>query len=192
MNQWVGILTRQDGVYLKYGQLNDNGWGSFSFPRFNAYYRVENRFKNDQLFRKDEKSVLFHDGIVLNLSELKKEIAANSIEEIISKLGIERFIGKIIGPNCGIYYEADSNELIAYTNQTGDAPIFYYKDHSFLIVSNDFNLIYNLLVINKIPYELNENAAIALMSYGYMIDDSTMIKSVKRISAGYYLKFNEI
>ena len=63
--------------------------------------------------------------------------------------------------------------------------------HAILIASNDLNLIIDEFRALNIRYHLNEEAALYVMTFGYMIDDCTLINEVNRLGPGKYLKYSD-
>ena len=55
--------------------------------------------------------------------------------------------------------------------------LFYYVGvDGNVVVSNKFNLVYEELKRNGMVYSFSDKAAYQLLSFGYMVDDSTFFK----------------
>lgn len=152
--------------------------------------RVElgDRFKEDKLCYDDGKRMIVSDGVILNKAELFEKYGVSALKDLFLLL-LEQdeftFFKEFIGPFNGVYRNKETGVLLVWGNQTGDSAPFYYKGaDGTVVVSNNFNLIYEELRRNKLPYSFSECAARQLLSFGYMADDSTFLNEVKRVCAG--------
>lgn len=192
MNHWLLI-------YEKSCQYNTDIFETGAYKKIisgnaKCYFQRDGKFSNDQLFAAGIDGLIVSDGVILNLGELKEQFGCSSLEQVIRKRYRETdkpFFSDFIGPFCGAYYDKNADELVAYTNQTGDGHLFYYHSSQTKIVSNDCNMIVDLLRANKIPYTLDETAVLYLLTYGYMVDESTMISEIKRILPGQFIDLNQ-
>ncbi|MEG0048481.1 MAG: asparagine synthase-related protein [Clostridia bacterium] len=160
---------------------------------FTLAVKSDNRFSGDQVFYSDKTRLVVQDGVLLNCNELCEKYSTKSILHLINTIRAQNkyaYFNEFIGPFSGMYYDKDDTELLAYVNQTGDAPLFWYSANNLFAVSNDFNLIVTLLKVNGILLKLNETAANYIMTFGYMIDESTMICDVFRLLPGRRLIYN--
>lgn len=182
MNQWVVVYSAENN------DKGSQGQETLQCGKAKAFYNRDGRFDKDQLFFSDDHRLIIIDGVILNLSELKKQHQKDDLFAVINRIG-SRYFSSFIGPFCGVDYDAVSDTILAYGNQTGDAPVFYYAGEQFFVVSNDLNSIVSVLKENNITYTLNEQAARYLLSFGYMIDNSTWINEIKRLEPGKYISF---
>lgn len=193
MNNWIVLIPTKDGRLPKripfesaeanYKQINCGPvW---------AYFQRDGRFRNDQLFTCDERGLAICDGVILNLAELKKEYGADGIAQVIRSSWEETkglFFKKFAGPFCGAVYDRENNTFTAYVNQTGDTFVFYYHTSSFHAVSNNLNMLDRLMKENGLSCSLDEDAALYLLTYGWMVDERTLFQEIKRLSAGNMLR----
>ncbi len=187
MNSWIVIHHQQENII----DLDNvfQGFSKISLENTTAYYLRDGKFIYDQIFDCSNSKMEILDGVILNLAELKSKYCVKDIKNIIATMETtnETFFSEFRGPFCGLQFNRNTNKLVAYSNQTGDAPLFYYFKDGGLIVSNDFNLIVNTLKAYDAKYNLDETAALYIMSFGYMIDDSTFVKEIKRLEPGKFL-----
>lgn len=140
------------------------------------------RFYNDKVFSQDENFVIIFDGVLLNKNELLKSRHVENIEELLKIIYHERnLLANFTGPFTGFVYNKKERQGIAFGNQTGDMSVFYRDMGSELAISNDFNRLTG--GINQ----LDERAAHYLITYGFIVDDSTIIRQIKRVRAGHCL-----
>lgn len=192
MNHWIVIKTTAYDETIEIPFEKDE-YQQIQCGSVQAYYCRNDRFCNDQVYAAGDDGILISDGILLNLRELKDSCHTNSLIEVIQHLWQKkkaRFFDSFIGPFSGAVYEQKTDLLTAYGNQTGDAPVFYYKNHSCFIVSNDFNLIERLMKANRFERTLDETAAKYLLTFAYMLDERTLFQEVKRLLPGEYLTFS--
>ena len=192
MNRWIGIINDNGKLVLpEYDPINGKSYTFLQNDNLTILYSGDGRFSNDQLFGSYDSSIILLDGVILNLSELKKNNNCDTIEDLIKVLKSERlFYSTFRGPFAGMCYDGKTKHMEAFGNQTGDSPLFYYSKASSLFVSNDLDLIVEVFRANHIHYTYNEKAALYLMTYGYMLDESTCINEIKRLSAGRYIEWD--
>ncbi len=151
-------------------------------------YTRDGRFEADQLYSASDGGFIASDGVILNLSELKSKYNTHNLAGVIKcsdeRLG-ESFFSDFVGPFSGARIK--NGVITVWCNQTGDAPVFYY-DGEFFSASDDFNLIIRQLKLHGIEYSFDENAALAVMTFGYQIDGSTMVSEIKRLEPGKYIR----
>ena len=187
MNSW--IVVRRSGERIEELRAAFSGYKEISVDDVFAFYKRDDRFTEDQIFSGSDNEITLLDGVVLNLSELKKKYKVSDVFSVVRSIREKNqiYFREFIGPFCGFQYDVNTKELIAYANQTGDVPLFYYHKDNTLIISNELNMIVDALKKFAIKYSFDETAAIYMMSFGYMIDDRTFIKEIKRLLPGKYL-----
>ncbi len=155
--------------------------------------RVEfgDRFKDDKLYYDDEKVTIISDGVILNKSELFEKYGVSVLKDLffsLLKQDESTFFKEFIGPFNGVLQNKETGVLVAWGNQTGDSAPFYYSGtDGTVVVSNNFNLVYEELKRSGLNYSFSDRAAYHLLSFGYIADDCTFFNEVKRVRAGKYL-----
>lgn len=147
MNKWIASVGIHNNVHpdlhLLFSKMDIIQFGTCS-----VYFERDGRFMDDQIFSETENEIWILDGVILNLKELKEEHSSENVEDLVKKLSRiapDSFFSRFIGPFCGIRYDKLTGQMIAFCNQTGDAPLFYYHSPKWLLVSNDVNLIVDTL-----------------------------------------------
>lgn len=167
-----------------------NLFKDFRKIKFSNYYflfRNNNRFEEDKLFFEDKEVVIIIDGVLLNKLELYEEYKVYSMKSLIVNLyndDKEAFINKLRGPFSGAVYDKEQDKLMVFGNQTGDTHVFHYTNEETLFISTDFNIIVEYLKVSKKTYEFYESAVNQMLTFGYLIDDSTFVKKIKRLQPG--------
>lgn len=193
MNRWIVLAPVKGAGLPDRMPWKEEEWQRFSCGPAKAYVRRDGRFSGDQVFDADKKGILFADGVLLNLAELKAEYRTDSLPEIVRRSGAETngvFFKRFIGPFCGSFYDAERDELSAYGNQTGDTFVFYSCARGCRIISNDFNLVDAVLRENGAERTFNEAAAACLLSFGFMIDGKTQVREIMRVLPGEYVRMD--
>jgi len=147
------------------------------------------RFFNDKVEYESEKFIVLADGLVLNKNEFSGD---DSIYKSLCDYYLHCYedinaIKGLIGPFTTIVFNKQEGNGIAFANQTGDSSIFYGYDSSneVLYLSNNFNVVAQKCQRKR----LNEKAAHYLLTYGFIVDDSTIVDGIFRLQAGKLLRF---
>lgn len=159
-----------------------------------CFYKQYPKFENDKIVFSNEKYLIIIDGVIFNNNQLiDKYSKTDWCETVIfmyEKYG-EQFYNKFRGSFNGIILEKLNKKLISFTNQTGDRTVFYCENEEKIIISSNFNYIVDLLKNNKITYKLDENYVKYMLTFGFMLDETTCIESVKRLLPGCYLVYEK-
>lgn len=185
---WI-ILVNKNGnsIPLCEGQeyiYNDLG--------ISCFYEKYPKFENDKVFFSNDKYLIIIDGVIFNNCELiDKYHEKNWCETVIymyEKLG-EQFYSKFRGSFNGIIIDKERKKLISFTNQIGDRVVFHFENKENIIISSNFNYLVDLLKKNKVKYKLDTNYVKYMLTFGFMLDQTTCIESVKRLLPGHYLVY---
>lgn len=156
---------------------------TFSFEEYNFVRLHNGRFKDDTLFCETEKYFVIIDGIVLNKKELVDKYKLRYLD-IIIKLYEEKpaCLPKTLrGPFSGMIFDKSSKSIFAFTNHTGDSGVFYSLMEDSFIISNNYNWISDLLEYNDYRTSLDETAVKYMLSFGFMLDETTFVSQIKRL-----------
>lgn len=146
------------------------------------YTNLLNKFYNDTI-RKPEG--YFLEGYILNRQELTEVAAEETWEDVYVKLCSKNtFPTELRGSFCGFNINADGYKCF-FTDHVGSKALYYYLKDDRLVVSTRVKWIIKVLSSNNIEYHYDEQAARYMLTYGFMLDDSTFISEVKRIMPGY-------
>ena len=148
------------------------------------------RFANDKVEAESTSFTILGDGIVLN----KKEITGNQTSYSSLKDFYQHCydapsdIKQLIGPFAAVVYNKEKHNGIAFGNQTGDSSVFYgyNKETGALYLSNNFNAVFERCC----PCNICEKAAHYLLTYGFIVDNSTIADGVYKLQAGKFLRFD--
>lgn len=151
------------------------------------YNNLLHKFPGDEVYFHDEKQVFFLTGYVYNKKEFLKPESANdwpaSFAASLAQDAEEHF-QKMRGAFCGYTYDKEKEEALIYTDHTSNKAVYYYVDGDKWIVSNYMDFIVRVLRANGIAYHFNPTAAKYMLTYGYMLDDSTYVEEIRRLMPG--------
>lgn len=91
----------------------------------------------------------------------------------------------------GGMYDEKNERLIVFTNHNGSKPVFYIKHRDDFYAGSEVNYILKACRQNNIPLTLNEKAIYQMLSFGFIIDESTYAKEILRLQAGQYAVFEK-
>ena len=163
---------------------------------FLVYCKFNEKFLDDKVFYQDNEILIVLDGVILNNKELQKKYQSVNNFDLLKKMynqhGIS-FIDMLRGNYYGIIYDYSNKNIYAFTNHLGNKPFYRYFDRESktLILSSDFYDILKVLKEIGINYSLDELGAYYLLTFGYMIMDTTLIKEIKKINPGTVITYND-
>ncbi|GAB6168157.1 hypothetical protein JCM1393_06170 [Clostridium carnis] len=156
---------------------------------FIIYKNFNGKFYKDKIFKDDNNLLVAIDGVILNNNELQKKYIAKDNFELINKMYIKqgiKFVDELRGNFYGLIYDYEKEEWNVFTNHLGNKPVYRYfddKSKTFIVSSDLFDLI-KVLKELKLEATLDELGAYYLLTFGYMLLDTTLIKEIKKIDPG--------
>lgn len=149
-----------------------------------------NKFLNDKIFYEDENYIIITEGVILNLRDLEARNNVKSLEALIIKLAKKErpFYSLFRGTFSGAVFFKERNEWIIYTGQHGEHNIFYYKTGDKYYIGSEVGYLLEIIKKNKYPISIDEQAIYYMLTYGYMVDESTYAKEIKCLLPGHVLK----
>lgn len=134
---------------------------------------------------------IFLEGVITNKAELMELEEQMTWEEIIEKsVGQSEFPGKLRGSFCGYYFDAQEN-VVFFTDHVAGKSLFYYSSEDQIIASTRLEWLVKTLKYNKLNYTIDENAIKYMLTYGFMLDDSTYVTQIKKILPGHKLVYKK-
>ena len=182
-----------------YGFLASKGFNieclgsSCNMEPIRQYNHLLNKFPDDQIMLDTDRRICFLDGYIYNKNLIQKKVKANwktSFSYCIES-DTEECLKILRGGFCGYHYNRQTQTTIIYTDQLSVKALYYYVDGEKWIVSSSFVFIVEVLKANSCVYALNETAVQYMLTYGYMLDDSTFIKEIHRLLPGHYAVFDK-
>lgn len=164
---------------------------SLAYGTFFCARNTLDKFLDDKTLFENDNYVVIAEGVLLNKSELLLQAKLRSVADLIIRYYESKgdcFFDSFRGTFSGALFDKRRERWIFYTNHCGTSPLFYFdgKDGSFAIGSQ-VNYILDALRKEGIAITLNDQAVYAMLTYGFMIDDSTYVTQVKRLLPGRYI-----
>lgn len=157
---------------------------------YNVKINTINKFLNDKAFFIDENYLIVCEGVLLNKTAILNKYDVKTVNELIIKMYEKcgnTFFDEFRGSFSGLLLDHKKNRLIAYTNHYGDNTVFYYFKDNNLIIGSRINYIADTLKENDVDYTFSENAALDMLTYGYMSDSKSWVNEITRLLPGHYL-----
>ncbi len=192
MPGFLGEINKR-GVIKNFGNEKRSNLINETIEGQNFYLerRTIRKFQKDKVFIEDDEYIVITEGVVLNSLKLLEKYKAtnlkNTIVEMYEKNG-ETFFDEFRGSFSGLLYDKRKNKWIIYTNHVGDKQIFYSKTKDGIIFGSEINYLVSYMKNNNIKYNLDKVGAYFLLTYGYMLEDYTLFKEIKKLNAGRYIK----
>lgn len=157
------------------------------------YDHLLNKFPDDQIFRTEEGIVSFLNGYVYNKADYERTYGCNWAEAFTRALmeDADGALKKLRGGFCGYLYDQKTKELLVYTDQIAVKPVYYYINGEKWMVSDCVEDMAEVLKQNGLACEFQPLAAQYMLTYGYMIDDTTFVRQIHRLLPGNYLRVKD-
>ena len=173
--------------FLAAGNMNIKCLGeTVDFGHFKQYNNLLNKFPKDQVFLEEETQITFLDGYVHNKNAVMAENGKDWQQSFAHAMRTDagRCLQILRGGFCGYIFDKQTAGLTVYTDQVSVKAVYYYVNGNQWMVSNHIPYMTAVLKANRIAYHFNETAAKYMLSYGYMLDDSTFVKEIHRLLPG--------
>ena len=153
--------------------------------------RVVDKFMNDRLFVETDKYLVVVEGVVLNNHDLMAQYHASSWFDCVIAMYEQEgnvFFNAFRGSFSGLFYDKHQNKWLIYTNHIGDKQMFVYKTADGYIFASEIGFIVDTAKLNKLPLTINETGAYMSLTFGFCIEDATLVQEITKLCAGHYFK----
>lgn len=151
------------------------------------YRNLLDKFPQDRIFLSTSGQICLLDGYVYNKEEfLCPEGFGQWPDSFAVSLQKDRadHFDRLRGAFCGYFYDKETDQITVYTDQVSNKALYYYVNGDSWIVSNCVYYMVKVLRANHITYHWNRKAAQYMLTYGYMLDDSTHVAEIHRLLPG--------
>lgn len=156
---------------------------------FSLIQKTNEKFQNDKICFENDNIIFCVDGLIYNLKSLvQKKSSSQYITQMYETYG-PSFIDKLDGVFSLVLFDKVKKQLILGTDHTAMKSLYYYNDNGNFIFSTDVTWIYNTIRESGKKLKLNIDGAYSLLSYGYMLDEMTLVSGVKKLLPGEYLVY---
>lgn len=149
-----------------------------------------NKFMHDKTLTETDGEITVLEGYLLNKKELFANYKSNTVAELMSQMyrkNGETFFTEFRGSFSGAFYDKALDQWLIFTNHTGDCPVFYTKLKEGFCAGSQVNYVIDGCRKAGIELTLDETAVYQMLTYGFMIDDATYAKEIRRLRGGTYL-----
>lgn len=152
------------------------------------------KFRQDKAFAQLDGLFVILDGYLLNKKDLFATHKVETVEALMAKLYREAgdaFFSVFRGCFSGAVYDEEKKKWIVFTNQIGDAAVFYIAENGFFAAGTQLQYLLDVSRQEKLPLSFNESCAYQLLTYGFVATDETFAKEIKRLQGGDYLVWQD-
>jgi len=150
--------------------------------------RGRNRFDRDSITFVKDGRLFSTAGVILNSPELLRRNAAASLEDALAREFAAhgwKFPAGLRGNFSGMVYDEVNDSLLAYTNHLGARPLFHYEaPNRETLISSDLMGLSRLMKERGMARRIDETAARFLLTFGFMLDERTLLEGVSRLPPG--------
>lgn len=193
MPGFLGEISRSRYVNKNFGKNIKEDLINQMIEAENYYLerRTIKKFEHDKVFIEDDEYITITEGVILNSLKLIEKYKTNTLRNTIVKMyeiNGDTFFDEFKGSFSGLLYDKRKDKWIIYTNHYGDKQIFYTKAKDKIIFGSEINYLVNYMRNNNIKYQLDTIGVYFLLTYGFMLEDYTLFKEIKKLNAGKYIK----
>lgn len=157
----------------------------------NVYVRqyIIPKFEDDKLFTDSDTCLYCTDGVIFNASELQGDSPVSPLSSFLPDMYKSEgtaHINKLRGVFSGVIIDKVKRELHLFTEHLGSKRLFYYynPDTKDFFFASDLKIVTSLM--QKYGYEtiLSEEGAYCLLTFGFMLGDTTLCSDVHHLEPG--------
>lgn len=194
---FVGVISNDvdyDSLKIEYKSLGKLVKGKKQYDNALVERYTNPKFLEDKVFYEDQSALVLIDGFVLNFKELINKYIAPDYFNTVKKMYYENgddFFKEFRGDFSGLLYDKPKEKWLIFTNHTGSKPVFYYKDGDVFVCASELQLVTQILRKLGCRYSLDSIGCYFLLTFGFMLEDYTLIEEVKRLKPGNYIKIED-
>jgi asparagine synthase (glutamine-hydrolysing) len=158
----------------------------FTFDNFIYGRSVLNKFTKDRFLHETEDLIIGIEGIIYSSEPPQEDILSSYKTSGLS------FIKDLDGNFSGFIFDKLEKEIHLFTDVLATRSIYYYSnpDTGAFFFSSELKVLSSLLHDLNLACTPDRDGFNCLLSFGYMLEDITLIKEVKRLSQATILTCN--
>lgn len=185
---YIDIVPQPDKALRQSDAMNKN---SVQDEGYFIQKETLGKFYNDETLFEDENSIVVTNGVIYNLKDLKSKhhVAETGIAIFREyKEAGELAIKNLRGSFSGLIYDKEKHLWIIFTNHFADKQVFYSLKDNRLYFGSNVKQITDMFREHSFPVKLDEDGVGCMLTYGFMLNDFTLIAGVKKLSYGNLIK----
>ncbi|MCI9336278.1 MAG: hypothetical protein HFH93_01865 [Lachnospiraceae bacterium] len=141
------------------------------------------KYPDDEIAEIRDNAYYWMDGFVYNKDELiEKDTTDDWTDTFIKESQRLGFPDRLRGGFSG--FISCTGSMVLFNDHVGNHAVYYYVDGELVICSTRVYYVVELIkALNKVIH-LDEHAAGMMLRFGYMIDNSTFVKEIRRVLPG--------
>lgn len=158
----------------------------FTYNNFIYGRSVLTKFPKDRFLHEDEDIIIGIEGIIYSCENPGEDIVAAYKTSGLS------FIKALDGNFSGFIFDKSENKIHLFTDLMATRSLFYYSEpeNGSFFFSSELKVLSSLLHDLNIPLTPDHDGFNCLLSFGYMLNDITLIEEVKRLNQATILTCN--
>lgn len=177
---------------LKIDCLLKDGGRIFTVGNYNVWDHSLNKFPKDAVFAPRRHETFFLEGYILNKEELINKYSSTDWENaFVTSCAGGQIFSELRGAFSGFIYNELNGECKIYTDHVGNHAVYYYYHEGVLIAGTKIEYIVEVLKYNGIPIQMNKKGLDYMLTYGYMLDETTLVEEIKRVLPGTYIQMQK-
>ncbi len=148
---------------------------------------VNPKFPNDKVFDEDQELFVVIEGAILNSNDLCEQYKCSDLFgtlKVMYRQHGEKLANHLRGEFAGALYDKTTDKWVLFTNHTSSKQLFYYHDDDLFLCSTEFQAVTQMLRTLKRSVNLEMTGAYCLLTFGYMLEDYTLVENVKKLRPG--------
>ena len=182
------------GLNLEHKGLATVIAGKKVFMNCCIYRFVNDKFLNDKVFNDDDEIFSAIEGFVLNFKDLQNSKGCSDYFNTTKKMyqaDGNTFFKSFRGEFSGLLYDKIKQKWLIFTNHTASKPVFYFRNQDVFICASELQLVTQILRKLGYKYSLDILGSYFLLTYGFMLEDYTLIKEIKKLKPGNYITIED-
>lgn len=164
---------------------------SIQGKNFFIEHRTNRKFSNDKFLFENDGYIFLLDGVVFNNHKLMEKYKCSKWKECVEKMHSKdalTFYNEFRGSFLGLVYDKNNDSWLFYTDHVGDKQIFYsHLENGGWLIGTEMSYMVDTLRLNNLSMTPNRDAAYMAITLGYVIEDNTLVKEIRKLVAGHYL-----
>lgn len=173
-------------------------------PTLKRDIKFENHYIQQYITRKFVQDKVFHDspgtfvcteGTLLNARDLSSKFNTPDYGALLEAMYHEKgisFVSELRGDFSGVVHDKSEETVSVFTNHIGSKAVYYHinEKDKVLIYGSGLQAVLNIMRACGYRAELSETGAYFLLTFGYMLKDTTLCSTVKKLPPGTILSFD--